>query len=220
MKTVILFICFLPLFSFAQTDPSPISRKLNYAFTAGTGVSYFQYNSSKVKEHFASPEFRLGLNIQKQLLPNVSVQTGLRMGLKLKTAPVYTIEEYKSMPFRSLGSIDETTSRSDHYFIEIPLNVQYQYRKFKVGAGVVYRNLVQFDNYRYVAYHTTSDIGITPSLAYQLSDKLTINAEYYFGTISFFEGISYDTPSRATSTTLKAYNRFAQISIAYSLRKK
>ncbi len=218
MKTCILLACLLPLFSFAQTESNPINRKLSYSITAGTGVSYFHYNSSLIKEHFASSEFRLGLGIQKQLTNNLSLQSGLRVGLKLKTSRIYNDQEYLAMPFRSLGSVDETMSRSDHYFIEIPLSIHYQYKKFKAGAGVVYRNLVQFDDTRYVIYNTTSDIGITPSLSYQLNDRVTLNAEYYFGTISFFEGRAYD--NYPNQVTYKAYNRYAQISIAYSLRKK
>ena len=218
MKHLIVFsILTISSISFAQTDAQPGKTKLSYSLAAGTGVSYFTYTSTKVKEQFASPEFRLDLGIQKQLTKKLSLHSGLRVGLKLKTTRIYSDQEYHSMSTRSLGSVDETQSRSDHYFIEIPLTIQYQYKKFKVGAGVVYRNLIQFNDTRYVIYNTTSDIGITPSLSYQLNNRLTLNTEYYFGTISFFKGRAYDNTQNPVA--VKAYNRYAQISIAYSLHK-
>jgi hypothetical protein len=215
---ILLFVCFF-LFKpcFGQENQS-INRKLSYSLTGGTGFSYFHYNTSRIKEKFASPEFRVGILVQKQLTSRFSIQSGLRLGLKLKTNSIYSDNENLMRPHGSIADIDETTSKSDHYFLEIPLTFQYQYKKLRMGGGVVYRNLVQFDNYRYVNYYTTIDVGITPSVSYQLNDRISIGAEYYFGMIRFFEGTDWN-PS-AGQVNYKARNRYAQIFIAYSLGKK
>jgi len=219
MKPLFLLLAFAPLLNpcYGQDNQS-INKKLQYSLTAGTGFSYFHYNSSEIKEKFASPEFRMGIMAQRQLTKEFSIYSGLRLGLKLKTSPIYSEDDYVRFPYRSIAQIDKTTSQSDHYFIEIPLRFQYQYKKFGVGAGIVYRNLVQFDNNRYVSYFTTTDVGITPSLSYQLNNRFRIGAEYFFGMIRFFQGEGMS--ESGNEVDFKAYNRYAQISIEYSLRKK
>lgn len=195
-------------------DITAFSRKWQYSITAGAGYSYYHYTSNAIHEKFAAPEFRAGINFRKPLSEKISINSGLRLGIRLRTARVYQPNEYMNGLQRSLGSLDETSSKEDHYFFEIPLNVQYKYRNFRFGAGVVYRNLVQFDDTKYVNYMSTSDVGITPSVTYRLTTKLGIGAEYYIGTIRFFEGWSRDS---GNDIYIKARNRFAQLFITYSL---
>jgi len=219
MKPLFLLLVSVHLFKPCLSQNNQlVNRKLSYSLTAGTGFSYFHYTSSEIKEKFASPEFRVGILAQKQLTDRFSIQSGLRLGLKLKTSPIYSEDDYVRYSYHSIARIDKTTSQSDHYFIEIPLRFQYQHKKFGIGGGVVYRNLIQFDNYRYVNYFTTTDVGITPSLSYQINNRIRIGAEYFFGTIRFFEGTAMN--ESGNEINFKAYNRYAQISMEYSLRKQ
>lgn len=219
MKALILLACLLPLFSFAQTEPNARIKKTSWELTGGAGVSYFAYSSSKVKEHFASPDFRVGTLASRSLTDHLFFQYGLRLGVRLKTTslnydPMYV--NVNTLP--RVEELDKTSSQSDQFFFEIPIVLHYQLHQLGFSLGATYKNYIQFDNVRYRNYTSTRDVGINPGISYQITPRWRIGAEYYYGLMKFSERATSD--QSMNPFTYKAYNRYAQISIAYSLRKK
>lgn len=208
-----------PSVHLAQTEPKSSFKKTNWELTGGAGVSYFAYSSSKVKEHFASPDFRAGALTSRSLTDHLFFRYGLRLGIRLKTAslnynPMYVY--VNTLP--RVEELDKTSSQSDQFFFEIPIALHYQLYKLGFSLGVTYKNYIQFDNVRYRNYTSTRDVGINPWISYQATPRWRIGAEYYYGLLKFSERTTRD--QSMNPFTYKAYNRYAQIFIAYSLLKK
>jgi hypothetical protein len=109
--------------------------------------------------------------------------------------------------------VDETMSLRDHYFIEIPISLVYDFRKIQVGAGVLGRHY--FDNSQTLEndwLSGTYEFGIQPTLIYKLSKNIRVGVDYYVGVTSLFSQITLD------GAESKVKNNFLGLNLSYNIR--
>lgn len=219
MKSVLPIVCLLPLLAFAQTETRTQIKKTKWELSAGAGLSYFVYSSSKIKEHFTSPDFRVGTLATRSMGDHFALHYGLRLGVRLKTNSLNynpTLVDQNTLP--RVEKLDETNSKEDQFFFEIPVAVQYRVNKLGLSLGAAYKNYIWLDDVQYSNYTSTKDVGIIPGISYQVTPRWRVGMEYYYGLLKFGEYSALD--QSLTRFTYKAYHRFTQISISYSLRKR
>ena len=191
--------------AFPQTQNIDRTTESKYSFSGGMGVAFFYYDTKVIKQKFASPSFRAGIATYKKISRNLFLKYGFNLGIKLKTTPVYTDYSPSTVYAFSLFKLDQTNSAENHYFFEVPLNLQYKSKKIGISAGVMYRSFLQFDNIKYVNYSTANDFGLTPGVSYQINNKVKIGAEYYIGLIKFYQG--------------EVRNHYAMLTLDYALQR-
>ena len=198
--------------AFPQTQNIDRTTESKYSFSGGMGVAFFYYDTKVIKQKFASPSFRAGIATYKKISRNLFLKYGFNLGVKLKTTPLYT-----TMYALPLFKLDQTNSAKNHYFFEVPLTLQYNYKKIGISAGVMYRSFLQFDNIKYINYYTANDIGLIPGVSYRINNKVKIGAEYYVGLIKFYQGAAFDNSHGTINYEVR--NHYAMLTLDYALRK-
>ncbi len=200
--------------AFPQTQNIDRTTESKYSFSGGMGVAFFYYDTKVIKQKFASPSFRAGIATYKKISRNLFLKYGFNLGVKLKTTPLYTT--VYALP---LFKLDQTNSAKNHYFFEVPLTLQYNSKKIGINAGVMYRSFLQFDNIKYVNYHTANDIGLIRGVSYRINSKVKIGAEYYVGLIKFYQGYVFAKSGGTGTINYEVRNRHAMLTLDYALRK-
>ena len=196
------------------------SKNIKLSITAGAGVSYFHYDvrnfNHKIhgqRYQFEAPNFRFGLLADQPTLKNVSIKGGLRVGVRFKRKPLY--ENYQPgliYPYSFFG-MDEQVSKSNSYFYEVPVSIVYTKQKIKIGAGVIYHASISV-----LAEGDGPDWGLIPSLAYSLSERLTVGVEYFYAVNK--KGIDYVHDDNGRKIPFNYRNQFVHATIEYKLKMK
>ena len=197
-------------------EVSNSNNKIKYTGIFSVGRSTFK-SSTSAPSTFPTLELRMGAGISKPLGKVIELRSRLAFGVKFKREAYnkpgqpYVI----GPPFLEL---DEVASNRNHYFLEIPLVVQFNLPHPKLGfnMGVNYRFFFPYN--KDVDFLTNkSDVGIITGISYRGFDRLEIGFDYYFGITKLYSSSgTVDT----TEFTFNTRNQFAQIRIEYALWNK
>ena len=186
---------------------------MNRGFDIGVNQSYLTYNVKGLDNRLSS-EFRLGVFLEKSIGQNFAIKSGIRLGIKPRTT-IYFAGYHGSPQYQYLSTIDETLGKRDHYFMEIPIALVFNWRKFQAGSGILarhYFNDARPDDYDFIGGR--DETGIYSMLGYKLGDNLKVALEGYFGISSIID--VYYAPSVVSSgALLKAKNNFIGLSFGY-----
>jgi hypothetical protein len=180
--------------------------------------SYLTYNLNNV-ENRNSLELRLGGVVEKSIGDHFSLRSGLRLGIKPKT-------NYSTSQFSLTYHIDNTFSSSNHYYIELPATVIYQWKQFQIGTGVLGRHYINTSSSGSTSepdfLKGNYEIGINSIITYEIFKKVRVGVEGYFGLSSIFSTyhvtVSLYPGSFVSGYTFKAKNNFVGLNISYRIR--
>lgn len=184
MKQLLLLtlMLFFNIFVFAQNNPN---AKINLHGFAGIGRATIETNISAPTK-FPALEIKIGVGISKPLNESLALSSRLAFGSRLKRK--------SDMSARHDGRftiLDEHASEQNHYFIEIPLLLQYNFSRAGLGlrAGGNFK--------QYLSSNSTNrpdmisgkcEFGIIGGAAYSLTDRINIGIEYHAGLTKIYKG--------------------------------
>ncbi|GAB3418151.1 porin family protein [Niabella aquatica] len=177
--TTIISICVMLLFASAARAQQTVDLGLR----AGFNASKFTGKNSR-KDQLIKPGYHVGLNVDMDVINNLSVQTGLLYSSKGA--------RYKKLIDVADGGMTDTEENrkkwtSGYVYIELPLYAVYSFgrasNKFYAGAGPYFaystslyskvegieKKKAQFND----AYHKRFDIGIGLLAGYKITEKLS-----------------------------------------------
>lgn len=184
MKQLLLLtlMLFFNIFVFAQNNPN---AKINLHGFAGIGRATIETNISAPTK-FPALEIKIGVGISKPLNESLALSSRLAFGSRLKRK--------SDMSARHDGRftiLDEHASERNHYFIEIPLLLQYHFSRAGLGlrAGGNFKQYLSSNSTnRPDMISGKSEFGIIGGAAYSLTDRINIGIEYHAGLTKIYKG--------------------------------
>lgn len=207
---IILFVLCSSLASKGQVDQP---ARLIFNFDGGVNYSYLTYNFEN-GNNFQTPEIWIRGTLVKPLASHISIRSGLGFGVKKKTKPYETTSLPTSSPYYSMmKQVDETMSSADHYYLEIPISIFYDFKKIRLGAGVLGRHYFNTASGSQPDWLSGSyEVGIQPIIAYKFNKEISIELDYYAGLTSLFSQITLD------GVVTKVNNNFIGLNLSYTIR--
>lgn len=199
----------------AQTSKVSENRKLQVTGFAAIGRGIFKANPS-APSRFPTLELRVGAGVIKPVGKRFEIQSRLVLGEKFKREPYnkpgqgYTVD----VPFDHL---DELASKYSYYFIEVPIILQYNLPRPKLGIsfGLNYRSFYPTEDPSYSPMR--NEIGLLPGGVFRINDRMRAGIEYYFG-LTIVDGASGLIDNQPFE--MKARNQFGQIKFEYIFKQK
>lgn len=204
-------IVFFFIFSYAvdaQTVQETKPGKYDLFAFAGIGRATVQTNLS-APDNFSAGEFRLGVGLSRSISKAFELRSRLTFGGRLKRdAGPYALSDSR------FNTIDENTSNRNHYFMELPLFLQFNLANPSIGfrAGGNYRQY--FPASPTDAYSGQSEFGIITGIYCRLNDRINLGLDYYFGLTKMFNGGGI---SEGEEYNLIGRNHFAQLTFEIDL---
>ncbi len=229
MKAILIFVVQFLLISncIAQTMDEPSVNKIKFTVAAGAGRSLF---ATKMLSQFPktepNTEVRFGMGMVKPIGKYFDLISGLNIGVKIKGDRAYSSSSSVKLisPFTYL---EEAVNSRNHYFVEIPLLVQFSILKKKIGfrAGGNYRNFSPNKGYENSGgpdfLSNRKELGILTGVSIRLVDNLKLSASYCFGTTPVYaadvEGGSF---GGFLFDDYRVRNQFSQFTLEYVLGKR
>lgn len=205
---IIIYCCIGSFTAGAQTLQETKADKFNLFAFAGLGRATVKTNLSAPSK-FPALEFRLGTGLSKSISNNFELRSRFTLGGRLKRDS--NLDEIYGGKF---SMIEENTANRNHYFMEIPLLLQFNIAKpglgFRVGA-----NFRQYFPAKPAdAYSGQSEFGIITGAYYRLNDKMNIGFDYNFGLTKMFDGGGFHDGEQYH---LIGRNQFAQLTFEIDL---
>lgn len=184
MKQLFLLtlLLFFNIFVFAQNSPN---AKINLHGFAGVGRATIETNLSS-PTNFPAMEIKIGAGISKPLNESLVLSSRLVFGSKFKRK--------SDMSARHDGrftTLDEHASEQNHYFIEVPLLLQYNFSPIGLGlrAGGNFKQYLSSNSTnRPDMISRKSEFGIIGGAVYRLSEKINMGIEYHAGLTKIYKG--------------------------------
>ncbi|MCW5912070.1 MAG: hypothetical protein KIT62_13430 [Cyclobacteriaceae bacterium] len=180
------------------------------------GGSSFDVNGLPSSPSYASLELRLGTGIVKPIGKYFDLKSGLNIGLKVKRKSYFfgPSRQFTYKPWVML-SLDEAASNRNHLFIDIPLSLQFNYPKYRLGlkGGLNFRFWAPNDKSVDVLTGR-SEIGMLGGISYNLIKRINIGLEYYYGLTDILGGSYYENNSHLMEYHVR--NQFTQITIEHN----
>ncbi|HPH45579.1 MAG TPA: hypothetical protein PLJ60_11145 [Chryseolinea sp.] len=219
MKHLTILVAFLlsTLIVLGQSEKGYLSNnKIIYTGFFSVGRSTFK-SSLSAPSAFPTLELRMGAGISKSLGEIIELRSRLAFGVKFKRE-AYNKPGQSYVIGPPFMELDEVSSSRNHYFLEIPLVIQFNLPHPKLGFNIGANYRFFLPNNSDVDFLTNrSDLGIITGLTYRGFGRLEIGMDYYFGITKLYSSAgTIDT----TEFELNTRNQFAQIRIEYALRKK
>ena len=204
---------FISQLSFAQILNSDFNKKLRYTRAVNIARSTFDVTGFPSSPVYPSLELRLGAGILKPLAKHLDLKSGIYLGLKLKRQSYYfgLSKQYTTEPW-VLPALDEAASSRNHFFVDIPLVLQFNPPKTRIGlkGGL---------NFRFWAPNNDSvdvltarpEIGLIGGISYNLIKNISIGLEHYYGLTDILGGSYTGTNNQLTRYHVR--NQFTQITI-------
>lgn len=188
MKQLLLFTLFLllNLITNAQSvQNSTNSSDIKFHGFAGVGRATIETNLSAPTK-FPALEIKIGAGISKPLNESLELSSRLTFGSRLKRK--------SNMSARHDGRftiIDEHASNKSHYFIEIPILLQYNFSTLGLGlrAGGNFKQYLSSRSSGMVDMISgRSEFGVIGGAVYSLTDRINIGVEYHAGLTEIYKG--------------------------------
>jgi hypothetical protein len=140
MKTTIIITLQLVAIGIGLAQSAVKSpSKLKFSFSAQAGKSKFDTNIADAYSGFPTIEVRLGLGALIRLNKYFDLISGVNIGNKIKGKRMFppgsTPGYFLRLP-SPYNNLEESVNSQDHYFIEIPLLVQFNLPKPKIGFRI------------------------------------------------------------------------------------
>lgn len=188
-------------------------KKLRYTRILGVARSTFDVNGRPSSPNYASFELRFGAGVVKPIGEHVELRSGLNLGVKGKRKSYFfgPSGQFTYEPW-VLPHLDEAASTRNHFFVEIPLTLQFNPAMTGIGIRCG-------PNYRFWAPNNSSvdvltakhEIGVLGGISYKVIKDISIGLEYYYG-LSSISGGSYIS-SNSQLNEFNVRNQFAQLTI-------
>ncbi len=209
---IVLVITMISLKGMAQSLVATSNKKLQYTGVVSIGRSSFICKGYTSPPDYASAEVRIGLGLSKQVGKYFELKSGMYFGLKFKRESyIYGSgnNTYFNEPDLNF-SLNKTVSSRNHLVTDIPLVLQFNPPKTKLGlkAGLYGRFWAPY-NASVDVLTGRPEVGILGGLSHQLTKRTSLGVELYRGLTRIYSG-SYST------TVYSAWNQFAQLSFAYA----
>jgi hypothetical protein len=186
------------------------------------GVSYFQYDTKAIDNHFPTAEATLNILLAKSVSDNFQIETGIRTGIKFKKSPGY---DYDSREVQltdwqySLIEVDQALSTFNHFMFAIPLTIQYQIKRVQLGIGGSYRHFSVSHNtiYPMDMFAGRHEAGLLGTLRYPIAARWRLGADYYYGLVNVHhEGTWVFIGNGPVKIPYKTFSRVAQFGLYYT----
>lgn len=180
--TTILFLLTWQL-SFAQISNVINDKKFRHTRFLSVARSSFDVNGFPSSPSYSSLEFRLGVGIVKSLGAYFELKSGLNLGLKVKRKSYFfgPLMQFTYEPW-VMPSLDETASGRNHLYADIPLALQCNLLKTRIGlkGGLNFR--LWAPNDASVDVLTAKpEVGMHGGISYHLAKGISIGVEHYYG---------------------------------------
>ncbi len=218
MKGVFISSCLIlaSLNLFAQSESADRNKLIYSVFGAG-GRSIFQ-SDVEGPSKFPTAEVRLGGSVTFKVGKQFDILTRMDFGAKIKREMI----NQPGQPYTVTGpwiELDRMAART-HYFLEIPVMLQYRllHPKLNVAVGINYRKFFNQDYEELGVIDTFSgrnEIGTIGRIAYRAHPKFTIGVEYcialtqIYSVVGIYDGEEYK---------MKTRNQFGQVTLEYNLK--
>jgi hypothetical protein len=197
-------------------------KDANLSFTFLTGVSYFDYDTKAIDNHFPTAEASFDVQFEKKLGDLFRIDVGLRVGVKFSRSPGYDYDSLEVSPEDyqySLIEVDRVVSEYSHVIIAVPVVMQYTPGKLWLGLGGGYRHYlppIDYTGYPSDFLAGRHEGGLIAQLSYPLGKALKIRFDYYYGLVNIHpqHTIVVVGPPK---TDYKTYSRVAQFCLSYTL---
>lgn len=211
-KVTIAFI-FISHFCSAQNQDN--DRKIKITAFTSVGQSTF-YSNPSAPSKFPTLELRFGAGIIKPLTKNIQLKSRLTFGVKFKR------EAFNSSNLVIVGppfmELDEVASNRNHYFMEIPLILQFNLPHPKIGLSLGFNYRFFFPYNESVDFLTNKrEIGILPGISYHFSPRFEVGFDYFFGLTEVYNASGTIDNQEVN---IDVHNRFAQVRFSYLISKK
>ncbi|HRE67529.1 MAG TPA: hypothetical protein PLM56_07685 [Cyclobacteriaceae bacterium] len=214
---IILILFLLSCYSTLAQESNVINyKKFRYTKFLSVGGSSFDVNGFPSSPSYTSLELRLGTGIVKSVGKYFDLKSGLNIGLKVKRKSYFfgPSRQFTYKPW-AMPSLDEAASNRSHLFIDIPLSMQFNYPRYRLGlkGGLNFRFWAPNDKSVDVLTGR-SEIGMLGGISYNLIKKINIGLEYYYGLTDIWGGSYYENNSHLIEYYVR--NQFAQIAIEHT----
>jgi len=212
LLTTVSFL-FISQLCLAQILNSDFNKKLRYTRALGIARSTFDVTGFPSSPDYASLELRLGAGIVKPIGKYFELKSGLNLGLKVKRKSYFfgPSKQFTYEPWVML-SLDEAASSRNHFFLDIPLTLQFNPPKTRIGlkGGLNFRFWAP-NNDSVDVLTARQEIGLLGGISYNVFKKINIGLEHYYGLTDIWGG-SY-TGNNSQIIQFHARNQFTQITI-------
>lgn len=206
----IALLSFLCHFVYSQsTQP----RNSPYNFSSIIGISRAKFEIKGIStEEYPTLEVRLGGRISRNLSSRAQLKTGLNICFRAKRKSYLIDGNYYGKGVPSL-LLDETASKRNHVALEIPLslNIFINGNRSSLNAGLMGR-FWQPNDMAGDILRSRQEIGYIAGASQRISSDVTIGIDFYWGLSS--------VPLYLYSTQYRVSNRFAQLTLEYTFKKK
>ena len=212
--TTLIFIVFATYQSNAQELNK--DNRLQFSVFSGVARATFASNPSAPSK-FPALELRLGAGIIKPVSKSIEIRTRLTFGTKFKRDAFNKPGQPYLIGPPYLG-LDELASNRNHYFVEIPVVVQFNLPHPKIGFSLGV-------NYRFFLPHNSSvddltnrrELGLISGITYRLNKKIDMGLDYCAGLTKIY---SPSGSIDSQSFSANARNQFAQLRIDYRIKRQ
>lgn len=210
--TVTLLI-FIYQSSVGQISDLINDNKFRYTRFLGVARSSFDVNGLPSSPSYSSLELRLGAGILKPIGKYFELKSGLNLGLKVKRKSYFfgPSKQFTNEPW-VMRSLDEAASSRNHFFVEIPLTLQYNLpnTRIRLKGGLNFRFWVP-NNDSVDVLTGRPEIGMLGGVSYNLYKRISIGLEYYYGLTNILRGYYYINSSQLIEYNVR--NQFIQVVI-------
>lgn len=212
LLTTVSFL-FISQLCLAQIINSDFNKNLRYTKALSIARSTFDVTGLPSSPHYASLELRLGAGIVKPIAKYFDLKSGVYLGLKIKRQSYYFgLSKQYTNELWVLPALDEAANSRNHFFVDIPLTLQFNPPKTKIGlkGGLDFRFWAP-NNDSVDALTARQEIGLLGGISYSLFKKITIGLEHYYGLTEIWGGSYIGNNSQLIQYHVR--NQFTQITI-------
>lgn len=212
LLTTVSFL-FISQLCLAQIINSDFNKNLRYTKALSIARSTFDVTGLPSSPDYASLELRLGAGIVKPIAKYFDLKSGVYLGLKIKRQSYFFgLSKQYTNELWVLPALDEAASSRNHFFVDIPLTLQFNPPKTKIGlkGGLDFRFWAP-NNDSVDALTARQEIGLLGGISYSLFKKITIGLEHYYGLTDIWGGSYIGNNSQLIQYHVR--NQFTQITI-------
>jgi hypothetical protein len=212
---IFLFSC---QWCMAQIADNTNVKNFRYTGFLSVARSSFAVNGYPSSPSYPSLELRLGAGIAKPIGKYFELKSGLYLGLKVKRESYFygPSKQYTQEP-GLIYSLDKAASDRSHLFVDLPLTLQLNLPKTKIGlkAGLNSRFWVP-NNDNVDVLTARQEIGMLGGISYNLIKRINIGLDYYYG-LTDISGGSYSI-NNSQLAEYHVRNQFTQLTIEHKFK--
>lgn len=179
------------------------------------GRSTFESNIPAPSK-FPAVEFRVGMGLSKPLNKLLDMKSRLNIGVKWKRDSYINQGQVSGISPLFMG-LDRLASNRNHYFIDIPLLLQFNFPHPALGVnmGINYRFFLP-NNHAVDALTNRGEIGLMAGTTYRIGKWMGVGLDYTIGLTKIYQTSGTIDSSQVS---LDVFNHFGQIRLEYFLKK-